>query len=462
MSQKIRQCINAINKKKDIEKNLSAYLEESMILHDKFARLKLMMDYYMLYEIHSEGRNKALSSMSQLIEQINKIIAELMEGSCDCKKCIDEIEAMRCLIKERMEAVTAYVDCFTIYEYVLNRLQYRFEEKQYQPDDNTFSQMVMQFIFSSKDNVAINDNLRVVLGQLPMRMTRKHYFQLLRECLSVYKGSDVSALEGFVYMFRTTAMLYSAPDKENIFGDYEKEIEEFAGLDYESFDKESYDKYSEKLSSNAAGLNELSDAYVQLGQILNELYIITASLKYRKDDKDSESNLIEQINKYFNSGLNENMAEIARETFTNVEGKQEGMMYSINVAEAAENEIAEANRDMIQDIGLSEEYVLLHNISLLNTTSVFVSLDEEIKEEEKVTPQLLEQTAEGLIQELKEAFKGQSRMLRRAIMSATIEKFPTFFNSSDEIADYLIHSLNQCDNEAEKYASKQLILDLIS
>ena len=52
-------------------------------------------------------------------------------------------------------------------------------------------------------------------------------------------------------------------------------------------------------------------------------------------------------------------------------------------------------------------------------------------------------------------------MFRRAIMAATVEKLPTFFKSAQEIADYMMNALNQCDDEAEKYASKQLILEMI-
>ena len=63
--------------------------------------------------------------------------------------------------------------------------------------------------------------------------------------------------------------------------------------------------------------------------------------------------------------------------------------------------------------------------------------------------------------EVKELFNNSSRMVRRAIMANTLEKMPVFFKTSQEVADYVMASLIQCNDEAEKYASKQLILEMI-
>ncbi len=46
-------------------------------------------------------------------------------------------------------------------------------------------------------------------------------------------------------------------------------------------------------------------------------------------------------------------------------------------------------------------------------------------------------------------------------MANTLEKMPVFFTSAQEVADYVMNSLSLCDDEAEKYASKQLLLEVI-
>ncbi len=74
---------------------------------------------------------------------------------------------------------------------------------------------------------------------------------------------------------------------------------------------------------------------------------------------------------------------------------------------------------------------------------------------------MADEAAGKLISEVKELFKNSSRILRRAVMANTLEKIPVFFNTPQEVADYVSLSLLQCDDEAEKYASKEIIMDEI-
>ena len=46
-------------------------------------------------------------------------------------------------------------------------------------------------------------------------------------------------------------------------------------------------------------------------------------------------------------------------------------------------------------------------------------------------------------------------------MANTLEKMPVFFTSAQEVADYVTDSLSSCDDEAEKYAAKQLLMEMI-
>ena len=79
-----------------------------------------------------------------------------------------------------------------------------------------------------------------------------------------------------------------------------------------------------------------------------------------------------------------------------------------------------------------------------------------------MTAAMADEMSAQLIDEIKTLFKGSSRMFRRAVMANTIEKMPVFFKTSQEVADYITSSLGQCDDEAEKYASKQLIIEMMS
>lgn len=480
MGNKIRECVNEINRRKDASELLPEYVRQSMQLHDGYARIKLMLEYYIFYEVMSEELYPYMDMVKETLEDLNAIIGEVYSSGAlteeNRKSSQKKLLDMRQDVIDHMQVLTGYVDCFVVYEYILNRIQYRFEERDPLPEDTEFAQRVMNFIFGSQDNVTINDNLRLVIGQLPMRMTRRHYFDLIRDCISVYKGSDVSSLEGFLYMFRTSAMLYHDPGQDKYFTEFAPVIKELAETDFENMDQQLYELYAEKIRVNASRLNELSDLYMQIGQLINETYTIVTAAPYCEEVEKMEAAdcVVQGIHALFTG---QDQAEVWQQTkevlsteeekldwlgtkLPLMEGKQEKLYDAVNVAEAALDELIQSRKDAIANLGLTEAFTYLHELSMLNSNSVFAPLVEE-ENTEKVTAELAEEVTEQLIGELKESFQGQSRMLRRAVMAGTVEKLPTFFTSAQEVADYIIQSLNQCDDEAEKYASKQLILELI-
>ena len=341
------------------------------------------------------------------------------------------------------------------------------------PEDTAFAQEVMNFIFGSNDNVTINDNLRVVLGQLPMRMTRSHYFDLIKNCISVYKGSEIESLEGFLYMFRTSAMLYKRPAQEQYFTEFAGVLQELMEADYEHMDRTLYELYAEKVRVSASKLNDLSDLYMQIGQIINGVYTLVVTEPYCVDEEKMTvvDDMIRGINALFLEKeidlwqredllTEEDRLNWLAEKLPAVEGQQEKLYQSVNIAEAALDELLEGRAEEIEAAGLSDAFIKLHHLSQLNSSSVFAPLESQ-ESAGIVTAEIAEQETEKLLSELKELFQGRSRMFRRAIMAATVEKLPTFFKSAQEIADYMMNALNQCDDEAEKYASKQLILEMI-
>lgn len=480
MSKEIRECVKALSRNRNVTEVLPEYVSRSMDIHDRYARLKLMMEYYVFYEMVSEGINPYIDSAQDTANSLHQVIDTLFsKGRAitteECAELEGILLGLRQEVTAKMQVLTAYVDRFVVYEYVLNRIQYRFEDQELMPEDGLFAQEVLNFIFSTKDNMAINDNIRAVLGQLPMRMTRNRYFDLVRDSISVYKGSDASSLDGYLYMFRTNAMLYETPDMSNYFTEFLPVLEELSELDYEKMNGELHKIYAEKIRVNASKLNDISDLYMLLQQLINETYSIVLATPYLQDsvDHSTENTVIRGINALFlhkdSDVWKETGEQVLRdeeeklywlgEHFPTIEGQQEQVYEAMNMINAVLEETAEAQKETIEQLGYGQAFRVLAMLQQLSSNSTFVALEDK-GEEEKVTAQQAEQAAEQLIGELKKAFSGQSRMVRRAVMANTLEKIPVFFTTPQEVADYVSQSLELCDDEAEKYASKQLLREL--
>ena len=61
------------------------------------------------------------------------------------------------------------------------------------------------------------DKIRLIMGQIPVHMTKNKLFERIGEALTLYQDGDKSALDGFLYMVRTSAMLYEPKQEENQF-----------------------------------------------------------------------------------------------------------------------------------------------------------------------------------------------------------------------------------------------------
>ena len=270
MSSKIRKCVRELERGEEIDVLLPEYAKQYMIAQDSLSRIRMMMEYYMFYEMISEGLNPYVESAKETADALHGIVEQYFEkepAMSEVEKMAQDLLDLRREVIDRMDVLTAYVDRFVVYEYVLNRIQYRFDDMETMPSDGVFAQDLLQFIFGSRDNAVISDNIRFAVGQLPMRMTRSRYFDLIKESLSLYKDADKSSLDGFLYMFRTNAMLYRNEHMKEYFTEFVPVLEEFEQLDYDNMDEATYRQAAidviQKLADDVGIPKSLSEAGVK-------------------------------------------------------------------------------------------------------------------------------------------------------------------------------------------------------
>ena len=74
----------------------------------------------------------------------------------------------------------------------------------------------------------------------------------------------------------------------------------------------------------------------------------------------------------------------------------------------------------------------------------------------------IEKVTTTLFKNLAKMFDKVPQCVVRAVMASSLNKMPVFFNNSDEIAEYIANSLNQCKDAAEKNACYSIIQDIMS
>ena len=283
----LNDVIKDISRGKNIEDNLSAYAAGASEVYAKSALVELAFEYFLAYDTSESGMNPFMTEPSPEKDFIWAAISDIAEGRA-VRYSEEDIKEVRTVLSERMEVITTYVDRLIVYEYVLNRLEAGFtmseeeiEEALNGYDKEEYSKELLNYIFSDDDQAAISDRLHDVLGQLPVRMSRMHYMELIKNSLALYGESDKDSLEGYVYLLRTVAMLYEPEGMDKHFAEFTEMMEEFAKADYSHMDRDYYTILSERLSGLANDMRCISDALMVYQKMINMIYMLIFQVEFQ-------------------------------------------------------------------------------------------------------------------------------------------------------------------------------------
>lgn len=453
-----------LSKGKNIESNLSKYAAGMNSLFNRIAHVKLALNLYTFAEVYGEDDMYA-EELKAYADKLAEIISEGVINDAVSDELINEIDTLRNDIIARMEILTSFVDRFQIFEYVLNRIEYKFEECDINPDyyDDKFEKDILKYIVSDKDNSVVNMKISQVVGQLPMRLSKNKFFELVKEALTLYKGSEVKSVEDFIYMLRSSAMLHTPENFENEFPKLTEWLNKLNGYSYADMEEAAFREASECFTNASDYVTGLTDMYVMMMQALNDAYTILLSAEAALTDTEEKNNCLAIIKAATEALAKKDIpGEDVFELFVGVEGIQEKLFMQLSGDGYALDDVKASLMDNTKAAKLEEIYDKLFKMNLLNSGSDFVPLN--AVEESSVIADEAYIEAEGnkLINELGEIFASHERMINRAIMAGILSNLPVFFNSAEEIKEYIHVSLGQCKDEAEKKACMSVMLLLMN
>lgn len=459
-----KDLVRAIKKGKELEKNLPIYRNRLFDIYHQVSLLHVTMDYFVLYETLQEKSGKENGYLADTISEINQVIQTIfidgIFGEEEKKEQIARILSARDEVIRMMKILTMYTDKLQIYEHVVNRMELKFENQIELADVDTFVQKVYQYIFSGKDNVVINESIKEVLAELPVRMARSKYFQMIENSMSVYKDADKSALDRFVYMLETSAMLY---EPEGV-GEYFLDIKEFSDrlgkMCFSAMSEAEFRMVYDELQEKAEFIEEVADLYVSIQGLLNSLYCYETSFQGQEHEKESEQAclaIIKGVNQLFAEGNWADIPQEIQEKLVLTEGKQESLVEEMMQLEAGLMDIQMGQEEKLEQLGMLADFDKLDAMQqLLAASGTFVEFEEEAVEETADEAYVMEETAK-LLEKLKVQFAENEMCVNRAVIAATISKFPVFFTSSKEVEEYIRESLERCQDDAERQASMNVI-----
>ncbi len=453
----MRQIINEISKGKNIDDNLKKYADGFSKINNKFAYIRLALNYYTFLQMQQDENDVISSDIVLELNKMNEVIADMSEED------ISVVEDMRNNIIRKMQALTYYVDKYNVYEFAYNRVEYKYHDYDMPANysDEEFTRKIMKYIFDDEDATIINSKICEIIGQLPIRMTKSKFFEYVNSGLDVYNQGEKSSLDDFVYRIRTSAILEEKEDYKLLYPEIHDTFEELDKYDLKNITEDEVNEFSEKLSELTAYIDDNVSANMMMQELINDVLLVLYTLESQENDDITAicSEVVSETNLMFTGKFAHKTNEELEAMFVKLEGKQEELYHNIMNYDIVD-QILDKNKDDIIRNNLEKTYEKVSRLPLLNSDSLFVEFDKK-QDKDKVNEEYLEKVKENLYKEFIDKFANSQRLIKKSIMSATLSELPVFFNNISELQDFVYNCLKGCTDMAEKKGCLEIISSMI-
>lgn len=454
----MKHLIQDIHKGKNVRENLRRYAEIAVQTYADYGTLELAFSAYTFAEEALEGVNKYSEEEETIIQMVFDSLSVLSQTECEYEKLARQMHTLREEIIQKMDLFTAYTDRLICFEYVLNRMELSFlTEKELLKvlasfPEQEYMDRLTRYLFGSRDQQVMHEKIRLVIGQLPVHMTKGKFFERIEEALTLYKGDDRSALDRFLYMLRTASMVYEPAHYVGQYTELEQILTCLEEADYAHLSKVQYDRLAEMLEQGSEKIHALTDFYYMLQKITNGIYALCKILPYVK-----KQSPIQKSGRQIFGCLGAGKCEEGM--LVPMEGKIEPLVEASSYLESVLFEIQSSYDKELAKEDLTMLYEDLMIVANLLSDSLFMDLMKS--EEEKADDLYVQSCGKQLFDELAEKMSHVSRPVKRAIMAQVLEKLPIVFKNAEEVEQYIRLNLMGCSDKAEKCVVLTILNDLI-
>ena len=445
----LNSVLRALRRKENAEENLNRYADitESRIMN--YALVNLALHAVSLAEACMEGfvRGEDLSPSADLLREL----------SLGNRPDTERIRLLRDENILRMKQLTDDVDIYSVNEYMLNRIEHRFNAPFSLEADYTDQKMtddLLLFLSHQKDEA---QNLYTVrfIEQLPVRMTKNRFLEILSERLTVYKDNDRASFDDIMTTLRSAALLKGAASES-----LKNLSDALSGTPVDQIDEKSYRTSFNLMTEISAELNEKIDLFQILEEVLNDLFAVALCFD-RLDDVRVKEHCLFIIGDAAKVLLNE-QDSVSEETFSaceNLEGLPEETIFPFKEALGNREDLEDRFLFTMKNEDLDRRFEVLRVCELLLSNSLYAPLEKTADLE--MTPAYYRSEVEEFLTSLMERFSGMNRQYQRAVMARVFSVLPPHFTAQEELETYIFDSLAGCRDTAEKLGVIEILQQIM-
>jgi len=450
--------IKEIEKGKNLEMNLPKYMNFMMSAYHRYSSIRLAFNYYTYFEMKQEEKEFS-SELQELTNRLDQVLTKTVLSEFDgstLEKAVKEIDQIRNEIIIETKTLTLYADQFQLYEYMLNRIEGNFEEVEALPlnySDEKFVQKLADYVMQDSDRAAISSKITEIVSNLPMRLTKQRFYEIVKDSFLLFEGSERQALEDHIFLLKSSAALIEPEDGAMHYPKLASKLDLLKQADFDALTPEIYFDLKQKLEEVTDFIERMTSLFMMLIEVVNDAYIFLLSMPYALTDVEETTICKEIIRRVSDSRKEEEAA--FENLFSQLEGKQEKVLDQLSANAYLIDSLSE-RQEFMKGIMLDKIYSSLLRIEKLASTSHFIELDAK-EDKREADRAYVEQRANEVNREFAKAFQGRSRREIRSMMAASMIALPVFFKNMDELKEYAKISLMGCSDKEEKRSSVILL-----
>ena len=445
---------------RDREENIIKYQKLLASALYNYSAIKLSLNFFTGLEMSDEYENEYITKIGLILK--DTILAGKKPSDDDIKTITD----LRDSITGKMKVLTSYTDALEIFEYVLNRREADIKgTTSANVDIYSLADAMYRFVFSDNDKVIVNTRIQDFIAQLPVRMTKQRFLDIVTNSLSIYKGGEQESLMDFADTIRDTAIARTPDGFETEYPELFKIYSELRDADYSTLDSIGYDNLSASLSKATQEIESEVTDYLMVMEIINDTLILAytadiAEEKYRTKECDVALKILSSL------AGSEDIYKAAEETdalLPELEGTQENSYEELIPIESNLDELITSYApEFPENESMQKNFEALRRADMLTSSSLFMDIDKNFSIVNNVADDdFVNKIKEEVTRDLSDALAGKNKYIRRSIMAKVLSTMPVFFNTQDEIKQYFEEALLGCNDNAELTACEAIVNDIM-
>ncbi len=458
----INRLIKDLKNGNNPEENLSTYSQLLLSSYQKIAYGEYALDFTEKYDLLAEEKSGIIYDSLKVVTDITRSVGEGDFSALEAEvkaldQCRNDVIAM-------MSELEKYIHYLGLYEHIYNRLQFKYEQDAGDYDADVLMEKLMAYINDADDVETANARIQSVLGELPVRMTRLKFLELLENGCLCYVGARNDMADDFFSRLKVCAQAPGVcelnPKWEDLFS-IARELEQ---TDLTAVTKAQIRDLSVKIQVGGQLLAKQLSYAMDLLDLINTLYTILITTPYIvQPDRDVEKDrrILKAYMKAVDSGdfldIDEDILGGLEKTVEN----QEKYLGEHMLLEDTLDFVCEKYASQIQGMMLSGPYSALSTAQRLggiNPTADISHTAPYFSADEAYIRKYIEEMSDVYC----ESFKQSGQLIKRALISMAFENMPVPFDSLDKVTDFIRQSLNSCTEGYERAATRSLLDGIIT